>query len=51
MDIRIIKSELHATASKDLNIEQDLMKQDENLQETLKAYEERERERENKEEV
>lgn len=49
MDIRIIKSELHTTASQDLNIEQDLMKQDENLQETLKAYEERENE--TKEEV
>lgn len=44
MDIRIIKSELHATASKDLNIEQDLMQQDQNLQETLKAYEKTEEE-------
>ena len=50
MDIRIIKSELHTTASQDLNIEQDLMKQDENLQETLKAYEET-RQNTNKEEI
>lgn len=39
MDIRIIKSEIHSTASKDLNVEQDLLQQDQNLQETLKAYE------------
>jgi len=39
MDIRIIKSELHATASKDLNVEEDLLIPDQNLQETLKAYE------------
>jgi hypothetical protein len=39
MDIRITKSEIHSTASKDLNVEQDLLQQDQNLQETLKAYE------------
>jgi len=45
MDIRIIKSELHATASEDLNVEQDLLQPDQNLQETLKAYEEQEEQR------
>lgn len=38
MDIRIIKSEVHTTASKELNIQEDLLMQDQNLQETLKAY-------------
>ena len=38
MDIRITKSEVHTTASKELNIQEDLLMQDQNLQETLKAY-------------
>jgi hypothetical protein len=50
MDIRIIKSEIHSTASKDLNVEQDLTHPDQNLQETLKAYEET-RQNTNKEEI
>jgi hypothetical protein len=44
MDIRIIKSELHTTASKDLNINEDLTHEDQNLEETLKAYENKKQE-------
>ena len=40
MDIRINKCALHTTASQDLNIEEDLLKQDQSLTETIKAYEE-----------
>ena len=49
MDIRIIKSELHTTASKELNIEEDLLMQDQNLQETLKAYDKKSENPEEKE--
>ena len=49
MDIRIIKSELHATASEDLNVENDLLQPDQNLQETLKAYEKTEKEKQEQE--
>lgn len=42
MDIRIFtSSELKTTASEDLKIEQDLQQPDESLEETLKAYEEK----------
>ena len=44
MDIRIIKSELHSVASKDLDIEQDLSQPDQNLQETLQAHEKKSQE-------
>jgi len=40
MGIQIIKSELHTSASQDLNIEEDLLKQDQPLTETIRAYEE-----------
>lgn len=38
MDIRIVKSELKVTASENLNIEEDLEKENASLEETLKLY-------------
>ena len=48
MDIRIStsNSELKTTASQDLNIEKDLEQKDQNLTETLKAYEEKKEDKE-----
>lgn len=39
MDIRIVKSELHTTASQDLEIEKDLEKNDASLAELLETHE------------